>query len=86
MTTVVRGATLIAMPKPSTTKRAKKLFQYEPPIPGIANIGKARGCDQRTDDQGQLGTVTGYSPPDERERKNINRIRGSAAAPASVAE
>ena len=40
ITVVVSGATLIAMPKPSTITAGKKVLQYEPPMPGLANSAK----------------------------------------------
>ena len=36
ITVVVRGATVIAIPNPSTTTAGKNVVQYEPPIPGRA--------------------------------------------------
>ncbi len=37
ITVVVSGATLIAIPSPSTITAGKYVAQYEPPIPGLAN-------------------------------------------------
>ena len=40
ITVVVNGATLIAIPKPSTTTAGKNVVQYEPPMPGLAKSAK----------------------------------------------
>lgn len=37
MTVVVSGATLTAMPSPSTVIGGKKVVQYDPPMPGRAD-------------------------------------------------
>ena len=43
MTVVVSGATLIAMPSPSTTSAGKNIVQYDPPMPGRVNSAKGQG-------------------------------------------
>ena len=86
ITTVVRGATVTAIPKPSTTNAPKKSFQYEPPTPGCVKSRNPAATIRGPMTSGFLGPYLATSPPDQRERKNIQRISGSAAAPALVAE
>ena len=45
------------MPSPSTSTAGKKVVQYEPPIPGLAEQREPGGGDQRADDQRQPGAV-----------------------------
>ena len=40
MTVVVSGATLIAIPRPSTRTAGRTVLRYEPPIAGLANSAK----------------------------------------------
>ena len=40
ITVVVSGATLMAMPTPSTSTAGKKVLQYEPPTVGLAKRAK----------------------------------------------
>jgi len=61
-------------------------FQYEPPIPGLANNANPAAAIRGPTTSGTLEPYRSISPPDQRDRKNINKMNGSRAAPASVAE
>src|SRR5215470_6141805 len=86
MTTVVRGATLTLIPKPRTTNAGKNVVQYDPPIEGTANSAKPVAAIIGPTISGSFEPYRVTRPPDQRERKNMSRMRGSAAAPAAVAE
>src|SRR5215470_2517745 len=86
MTTVVRGATLTAIPKPRTRNAGKKDLQYEFPTPGTAKRAKPAAAMSGPMIKGGFAPWRVIKPPDQGERKNIIRIRGRAAAPVAVAE
>jgi hypothetical protein len=86
ITAVVKGATLTAMPMPSTNTAGKKVVQYAPPIPGLAKSAKPAAAMSGPIVNGSFAPNRAMSPPDQRESKKISRIRGSSAAPAAVAE
>ena len=51
------GATLIAMPSPSTTSAGKKIVQYDPPMPGRVNSAKPVAAIKFSSDTTTGGSV-----------------------------
>src|SRR5271163_5339189 len=86
ITAVVSGATLIAIPTPKTTTAGKNVLQYEPPIPGREKSAKPAAATSGPTVSGNRAPYRATSPPDQRESTKTNRISGSKAAPAWVAE
>ncbi len=51
MTVVVSGATLVAMPMPSTSTAGRTVLRYEPPIPGRRKQCETESRDERANGQ-----------------------------------
>src|SRR4026208_639569 len=86
ITVVVKGATLIAIPSPSTSTAGKKLVQKLPLIDGTANSTKPTAAIVGPTVSGKRAPKRSTSPPDQRDNENTIATNGSIAAPAAVAE
>src|SRR5947207_12987757 len=86
ITVVVNGATLIAMPRPSTTTAGKKVVQYLPPTPGLTKRANPIPAMIGPMTKGRREPYRLTNPPDQRESKNMIKMNGSDAAPAAVGE
>src|SRR5712692_5225948 len=85
ITIVVRGATVIAIPNPSTTTAGKNVVQYVPPIPGRAYSARPSAATAGPTVRGSRLPTRATKPPDHRESANTISGNGSNAAPAAVA-
>src|SRR4029077_20791400 len=84
ITVVVSGATVIAMPNPSTTTAGKNVVQYEPPIPGRAYSTRPSAAVAGPMVSGRRPPTRATRPPDHRDSANMITGNGSSAAPAAV--
>src|SRR6266850_3391981 len=84
ITVVVSGATVIAMPNPTTTTAGKNVVQYEPPIPGRAYKASPSAASAGPTVSGTRVPMRATSPPDHRESANMITGNGRTAAPAAV--
>ena len=82
----VKGATLIAIPSPSTRTSGKFVVQYEQPIPGLGNNANQAAAINGPATSGSFAPYRSTSPPDQRDSRNLSRRRGSNAAPACAGE
>src|ERR1043165_6055251 len=85
ITVVVRGATVIAMPKPSTSTAGRKLVQKLRLTPGNANSAKPAAAIAGPTTSGKRAPIRLIRPPDQRESENIMTTNGNNPAPAAVA-
>ena len=85
ITVVVSGATVTAIPNPSTTTAGKNVVQYEPPIPGRAYNARPSAATAGPTVSGSRLPTRATSPPDHRDSANMMTGNGSSAAPAAVA-
>src|SRR5258705_13992342 len=84
ITVVVSGATVTAMPRPSTTTEGKNVAQYAPPIPGRAYNARPTAAIEGPTVSGSRLPTRATNPPDHRESANMISGNGSSAAPAAV--
>src|SRR5581483_7035023 len=86
ITVVVKGATLMASPTPSTTTAGKKVVQYLPPSFGRMKSANPSAATIGPTTKGQREPYFFTNPPDQRDKPNMIRMKGSDAAPALVGE
>src|SRR5712691_10439303 len=75
ITVVVSGATVIAIPNPSTTTAGKNVVQYEPPTPGRAYNPRPSAATAGPSVSGSRLPTRPTRPPDHRD--NANMINGN---------
>ena len=86
MTVVVRGATVIAMPNPTTTIGSKNATQYELVTPDAAKRAKPAATIVGPKIRGTRAPTRSSSPPDQRDSTPMMMVNGRNTVPANVAE
>jgi hypothetical protein len=86
MIAVVNGATVTAMPRPSTIIGRRNVAQYGPPAPGNANRTKPSAAMAGPMMSGARAPKRSSSPPAQRDSAAMTSVKGRNTAPASVAE
>ena len=86
ITTVVSGATAIAIPSPRTAIGARNVVQYGPSVPGSANSASPAAASAGPTVSIRRAPNRSMWPPTQRLSPPIRSVNGRNAAPASVAE
>jgi hypothetical protein len=79
MAVVVRGATVAAIPKATTTTAGKNVVQYEPPMPGRAYSARPTAAIAGPTVSGRRLPVRATSAPDHRDSTNMMIGKRAAA-------
>src|SRR5262249_60753460 len=85
ITVLVSGATVTAIPVPTTTMAGKNVVQYEPPAPGSAQRRKPIAVITGPVTSGRRAPKRSISPPAQRDSPARMRANGRYAAPVVVA-
>src|SRR5262249_5399044 len=86
MTVVVSGATVIAMPNPTTTIGSKNATQYELVVPDAAKSAKPAAVIVGPTTSGSRAPTRSSKPPDQRDITPMMMVNGRKTVPANVAE